>query len=74
MKLRDCTHGKIVCLRDSDKKVIKVGMIVGITSVYTDPPRDPSCLPENAIPLVQWSGHYSPCGVHYSNLQEFDDY
>lgn len=73
MKLQDCTHGKIVCMRGVKGHVEKIGMVVGITSRYTLNPCDETLLPQSAIPLVHWSGAYEPCGVYHGNLEEFKD-
>lgn len=72
MKLSECKHGIIVQAECVFSKVVRVGMVVGITNNCPTGKLDEKRHPHKAIPLVQWS-----CGTtlpyHHENLTEYKD-
>ena len=62
MKLKDCTHGKIIT--DGEK----VGMIVGITNNTPNCDQETRSKMGRAIPLVQWS-FGGTSGIHHANIE-----
>ena len=63
MKLKDCTHGRLVVTKDG-----VIGMIVGITNNCTAACLDTRNEPDRAIPLVQWANGET-YGIHYGNIE-----
>lgn len=73
MKLSKCTFGTLVCTKDRDGLIEKIGMVVGITNnAETErlQERQKAC---NAIPLVQFSCNKEPRGIHHGNLHLYKD-
>jgi hypothetical protein len=63
MKLKDCTHGKIVVTKDGI-----IGMIVGITNNCGSGDLNTRNEPDRAIPLVQWANGRTG-GIHHGNIE-----
>lgn len=64
MKLKDCTHGKLVRRINSNT----VGMIVGITNSRVFASEQERKSIDYAIPLVQWSCG-NTYGVYAGNIE-----
>lgn len=68
MKLSECQHGVLVSYTNG-AGVIKVGMVVGVTSSYNRAKNTWA-----PIPLIQWEDDKdSREGAHHSNLTLYND-
>jgi hypothetical protein len=65
MKLKHCVYGVIVIAPASNT----LGMVVGLTNKYELEEIGVRSNPENAIPLVQFSGEVRPRGIHQGNIE-----
>lgn len=65
MKLKDCTHGKIVTMNGL------IGMIVGIGTLYDSENSTVRNDPTSARPLVQFAGEFKPRLVHQGNIEPY---
>jgi hypothetical protein len=63
MKLKDCTHGKLVTDREGC-----IGMIIGITNNCDTADYRVRSEPDRAIPLVQWANG-GTFGIHPANIE-----
>jgi len=63
MKLKDCTHGKIVVAKDG-----RIGMIVGITNNCEIADITVRNEPDRAIPLIQWANGQTH-GINHGNIE-----
>lgn len=63
MKLKDCTYGILV--QNSENGMI--GMVVGLTNMYSSLLIEEQGFPENAIPLVRWQTG-KETGINHCNI------